>query len=447
MAGRPHEHEGTTLELDHLHTHTVTAASPASPRARVAASRACRRQVARVAPRAVRRRSASSASRMAVSVGRRRDVVRRERRARLPVDDPLANTVRAVGGAPAFGPSTGMQLNADLVDIAATPSGRGYWVAASDGGVFTFGDAHFYGFASPASRSLDRSSASPPRPSGNGYWLVGVRRRRLRLRRRRVPRLARQSGRHRSHRSSRSRRRRRARATGWSAPTVACSPSATPPSRARRPSFGARRPDRRAWRRRRPATATTCSAPTVACSRSATRTSRARPSTVSTWRPAIAIPRNGRGYEVARTDGSVVGHGGAPSVAAPVRPPRRVSTRSSRIATAAGRRRMARDELRPAARRSQSQSLVAGSVPASARVRTSPTAPAATARSARTACTAARTNSCARRGTTSPAPPAAPTSSVSTRPRRRPPTRTSSRCSCSSTRAPAPWGGRCGGLQ
>jgi hypothetical protein len=29
--------------------------------------------------------------------------------------------------------------------MAATPDGRGYWFVATDGGLFTFGDAHFYG--------------------------------------------------------------------------------------------------------------------------------------------------------------------------------------------------------------------------------------------------------------------------------------------------------------
>ena len=29
--------------------------------------------------------------------------------------------------------------------MAATPDGRGYWLVASDGGIFAFGDAGFYG--------------------------------------------------------------------------------------------------------------------------------------------------------------------------------------------------------------------------------------------------------------------------------------------------------------
>jgi len=29
--------------------------------------------------------------------------------------------------------------------MAPTPDGHGYWLAAADGGIFTFGDANFYG--------------------------------------------------------------------------------------------------------------------------------------------------------------------------------------------------------------------------------------------------------------------------------------------------------------
>ena len=42
---------------------------------------------------------------------------------------------------------------------------------ASDGGIFSFGDARFYG-SRAASRSTRRSSAWPATPDGNGYWLV-----------------------------------------------------------------------------------------------------------------------------------------------------------------------------------------------------------------------------------------------------------------------------------
>jgi hypothetical protein len=88
------------------------------------------------------------------------------------VNDPLANTVRAVGVARAFGgPSAGLSLNENLVGIAATPSGRGYWTVAGDGGVFTFGDARFHG--SLGNLALNRPIVGiASTAKGRGYWLV-----------------------------------------------------------------------------------------------------------------------------------------------------------------------------------------------------------------------------------------------------------------------------------
>ena len=55
------------------------------------------------------------------------------------------------GGIFAFGDarfqgSTGaIRLNQPIVGMAATASGNGYWLVASDGGIFAFGDAKFSG--------------------------------------------------------------------------------------------------------------------------------------------------------------------------------------------------------------------------------------------------------------------------------------------------------------
>jgi hypothetical protein len=56
--------------------------------------------------------------------------------------------------------------------MAASPDGQGYWLVASDGGVFSFGDARFYG-------SLGGIHLAKPvvgvaaSPNGEGYWLAG----------------------------------------------------------------------------------------------------------------------------------------------------------------------------------------------------------------------------------------------------------------------------------
>jgi glucose/arabinose dehydrogenase len=70
-----------------------------------------------------------------------------------------------------FGSMGGRHLNAPIVAMARTRLGNGYWLAASDGGVFTFGHAHFYGSAGavPLRQPIVSMAA---RPQGDGYWLL-----------------------------------------------------------------------------------------------------------------------------------------------------------------------------------------------------------------------------------------------------------------------------------
>jgi hypothetical protein len=56
--------------------------------------------------------------------------------------------------------------------MAPTPDGGGYWLVASDGGVFTFGDATFYGSAGNLHLVAPVVGMSATGDSG-GYWLVG----------------------------------------------------------------------------------------------------------------------------------------------------------------------------------------------------------------------------------------------------------------------------------
>ena len=64
-----------------------------------------------------------------------------------------------------------MQLKQPVVGMAATSDGKGYWLVASDGGIFTFGDAKFYG--STGALQLNKPIIGmAPTSDGQGYWLV-----------------------------------------------------------------------------------------------------------------------------------------------------------------------------------------------------------------------------------------------------------------------------------
>jgi len=71
-----------------------------------------------------------------------------------------------------FGDLGGHQLNAPIVAIASTPSLHGYWMAGSDGGVFGFGDARFYGSATTLNLTASIVGIAAT-SDGGGYWLVG----------------------------------------------------------------------------------------------------------------------------------------------------------------------------------------------------------------------------------------------------------------------------------
>ena len=71
------------------------------------------------------------------------------------------------------GSLTGTHLNAPVVGVSALPSGNGYWLLASDGGVFTYSDAQFYG-STGAMRLNAPVVGMAATPSGHGYWLVAA---------------------------------------------------------------------------------------------------------------------------------------------------------------------------------------------------------------------------------------------------------------------------------
>jgi len=77
----------------------------------------------------------------------------------------------AFGDASFFGSTGAIHLNRPIVGMASTPSGKGYWLVASDGGIFAYGDAVFYG--STGAMHLNQPIVGmASTPSGKGYWFV-----------------------------------------------------------------------------------------------------------------------------------------------------------------------------------------------------------------------------------------------------------------------------------
>jgi hypothetical protein len=79
--------------------------------------------------------------------------------------------VFSFGEARFFGSTGAIKLNRPIVGLAGTPSGSGYWLVASDGGIFSFGDADFLGSTGAIRLNKPVVGMAPTR-SGAGYWLV-----------------------------------------------------------------------------------------------------------------------------------------------------------------------------------------------------------------------------------------------------------------------------------
>jgi hypothetical protein len=90
----------------------------------------------------------------------------------FPLGPRVGGTVHAFGDAASLG-SAPTSTAAPVVGMAPTPDGRGYWLVGADGGVFTFGDARYYG--STGGLALNQPIVGmAPTHDGNGYWLVAA---------------------------------------------------------------------------------------------------------------------------------------------------------------------------------------------------------------------------------------------------------------------------------
>ncbi len=75
------------------------------------------------------------------------------------------------GAAGFFGSTGSLQLNAPIVGLVPAPDGGGYWLVASDGGIFSYGDATFRGSAGALTLNAPIVGMAAT-PDGGGYWLV-----------------------------------------------------------------------------------------------------------------------------------------------------------------------------------------------------------------------------------------------------------------------------------
>jgi len=101
---------------------------------------------------------------------------RARRRPRLPVAAAavIVTAVTALTqGASMTGAMAATRVNAPPVGMAGTPDGNGYWEVASDGGIFSFGDAGFHG--SMGGKALNAPMVGmAATPDGAGYWEVAA---------------------------------------------------------------------------------------------------------------------------------------------------------------------------------------------------------------------------------------------------------------------------------
>ena len=77
------------------------------------------------------------------------------------------------GDANFYGSAGGIHLNKPIVGMASTPDGKGYWLVASDGGIFNYGDAKFYGSAGALHLNQPIVGMAST-PDGGGYLLVAT---------------------------------------------------------------------------------------------------------------------------------------------------------------------------------------------------------------------------------------------------------------------------------
>ncbi len=90
--------------------------------------------------------------------------------------DAADGGVFTFGNARFFGSMGGTPLNRPVVGMSATHDSGGYWEVAADGGIFSFGDADFHGSVpgvlKPGQTLNQPVVGMATTPDGGGYWIV-----------------------------------------------------------------------------------------------------------------------------------------------------------------------------------------------------------------------------------------------------------------------------------
>ena len=79
----------------------------------------------------------------------------------------------AYGDAQFYGSTGSLKLNKPIIGMVPTHDGGGYWLIASDGGVFAFGDAGFFGSLGGVPPATALVGVAPT-SYGAGYWVLGA---------------------------------------------------------------------------------------------------------------------------------------------------------------------------------------------------------------------------------------------------------------------------------
>jgi Peptidase A4 family/Bacterial Ig-like domain (group 3) len=87
-------------------------------------------------------------------------------------DAGFFGSIPGMGFAPAGTPGPVKKLNAPIVGMVPSPDGGGYFMVASDGGVFAFGDAKFEGSCPGIGGCSGSAVTVMPDATGDGYSLV-----------------------------------------------------------------------------------------------------------------------------------------------------------------------------------------------------------------------------------------------------------------------------------